>query len=42
MALSSVVGCVQEKTLDALKRMTEHGPDVCIEAVGALPAALPP
>ena len=28
---------LQEKTLDALKRMTEHGPDVCIEAVGAVP-----
>lgn len=29
---------LQEKTLDALKRITEHGPDVCIEAVGAVPA----
>ena len=31
---------MQEKTLDALKRMTDHGPDVCIEAVGALPTAV--
>ncbi|KAK9840580.1 hypothetical protein WJX81_002855 [Elliptochloris bilobata] len=29
-----VIDFGKEKTLDALKRMTEHGPDVCIEAVG--------
>ncbi len=28
-------GAEQEKTTDALGRMTGHGPDVCIEAVGA-------
>jgi len=32
-------GTEQEKTTDALGRMTGHGPDVCIEAVGARPSA---